>query len=190
MHHYLWFIFLIVISMHECCLFFSKIWRDLNNFFFLFQSHIWPWISGRLKKKGKTEKFFSSSSISIVLSINIMQAWKSETSGAETMQGREAEGLVGMGQVNLTDFLKSLAYPHLKMKAEDMDGSYAIPLTFSCVAFSILCIPWSLTRTGIFSGQCGNFVYTYLKFVLILLNVATANTQIFFSYWLYVMTLI
>lgn len=128
------------------------------------------------------KKFCSFSSISIVLSINILHAGKRETPEAEIMQRREAKGLVGMGQVNLVDFIKSLAYPHLKKKAEDMDGSYAIHLIVSCVDFFILCIPWSLTRAGIFSEKCGNYVHAYLKFVVILLNVATANTQVFFPY--------
>lgn len=50
-------------------------------------------------------------------------------------QRREAKGLAGMGQVNLMDFVRSLAYPHLNKKAEDMDGSHAIHLIFPCVVF-------------------------------------------------------
>lgn len=88
------------------------------------------------------------------------------------------------------DFVKSLAYPHLIKKAENMDGSYAIHLIVSCVDFFILYIPCSLTGAGIFSEKCGNYFHAYLKFVVILLNVATANTQVFFAYWLYVMALI
>lgn len=96
----------------------------------LFQPHIWPWISGKLKKKGKTDEFCSFNSISIVLSINILHPGKSKM-----RSWRQTKGLVGMGQVNLMDFVKSLAYPHLNKKAEGMDGNYAIHLTFSCVAF-------------------------------------------------------
>lgn len=51
------------------------------------------------------------------------------------MQSRDAQVLAGMGQVNLMDFVMSLAYPHLNKKAEDRDGSYAIHLTFFCIAF-------------------------------------------------------
>lgn len=49
--------------------------------------------------------------------------------------GEEYKGLVGMGQVNLIDFVRGLAYPHLNKKDEDMDGSHAIHLIFSWVAF-------------------------------------------------------
>lgn len=82
------------------------------------------------------KKFCSFSSICIVLSINILQAGKRATPEAETMQRREAKGLVGIGQVNLVYFVESLAYPHLKKKAEDMDGSYAIHLKSLVLLFS------------------------------------------------------
>lgn len=58
----------------------------------------------------------------IFLSINTLKAGKSETSGAEAMQSRDAQVLAGVGQVNLMDFVMSLAYPHLNKKAEDVDG--------------------------------------------------------------------
>lgn len=90
----------------------------------------------RTEEKRKPLKSAAIPELLITLFINILQEGKSEAAGAETVQRTEAQILAGTWQVNVTDFIKRLAYPHLNKKAEDTDENYAIHLTFFCIVFN------------------------------------------------------
>lgn len=134
MHHYLWFVFPVVISMHECCLFFSKIQRGLYNCFILI-TYLALDLRKTEEKRKSFEKFCSSSSVyfSVYQCIESRKKWNIR-SWSYAKQRCPGPCRCVTGKSN--GFCYEPGLSSFKQESWRHGWSYAIHLTFFCIAFS------------------------------------------------------